>query len=143
MGLALLALMGGASLGINRAFLGRLGTGIGPVGASVINHLGGAIFVFVIILMVGGRFDLGLFNEAPLHAYLGGAIGALFVALTSWLIPRAGVAKTSILLISGQMLLSTLIDFIRGQINSIPVSLLGLVLIISGVLVGEYRKNRS
>lgn len=142
-GVFMLALLGGVSLGINRSLLGRLGIGVGAAGASVINHIGGALFVFLLLLLTGGRLDRGLFHEAPGYAYVGGVIGALFVMITSWLIPRAGVMKTTVLLISGQMLFGTILDFLLGRLSSFPVSLGGLGLILVGVLVGEYRKGRD
>lgn len=141
-GVFILAMLGGVSLGINRALLGRLGVGIGAAGASVVNHIGGAFFIFLALIMTGGRMDVGLLSEAPLHAYLGGIIGAMFVTITSWVIPRAGVMKTTVLLISGQMLLSTLLDFILGRLRSPVAALAGLSLVLIGVMVGEYRKRK-
>lgn len=139
----IIALIGGASLGINRVFLGRLGSGIGAPGASVVNHLGGAIFIFFILIITGTQFDLPRFTSAPIYAYVGGIIGAMFVASVSWLIPRAGVMKTTLLLIAGQLFISTMMDFFLGRIKSIPMALLGLCLIFTGALIGEYRKSKK
>lgn len=136
------ALAGGVSLGINRSLLGMLGQSIGPAGASVVNHIGGAIFIFIVILLTSGVSGLNsevIFN-APLFAYCGGIIGALFVAIASWVIPRAGVMKATVLLVSGQMIMGTVIDLILGRVHSIPSALGGLSLIIAGVVFGEYRK---
>ena len=139
----LLALCGGISLGINRSLLGLLGQGIGASGASVVNHAGGAIFIFLVILVTnaGENLSVDLFSVAPLHAYCGGIIGALFVAIASWVIPRAGVMKATVLLVSGQMLLGTLIDLYLGRVSSITSALVGLALILGGVFIGEYRKS--
>ncbi len=136
------ALAGGVSLGINRSLLGTLGMSIGPAGASVVNHIGGAIFIFIVILCssAGTTINLTLLKAAPIFAYCGGIIGALFVAIASWVIPRAGVMKATILLVSGQMLMGTVIDLILGRVHSIPSALGGLSLIIAGVVFGEYRK---
>jgi transporter family-2 protein len=142
-GVFILALLGGVSLGINRSLLGRLGVGVGAAGASVINHAGGALFVFLLLLLTGGRLDVGLLQEAPAYAYVGGIIGAFFVMITSWLIPRTGVMKTTVLLISGQMLFGSILDFLLERLSSLPVSLAGLGLILMGVLVGEYQKSKS
>lgn len=141
--LIFLALLGGAGLGINRAFLGRLGVDIGAAGASLVNHIGGAIFILVILLLTHGRIDFKLFTDAPAYAYVGGAIGALFVLIISWVISRAGVMKTTVLLISGQMLLGTALDFFLGRLVSFKVAALGLFLILIGVIIGEYQKNKA
>lgn len=143
LGVFILALLAGVSLGVNRALLGKLGMGIGAAGASVVNHIGGAIFIFFILLVSGGRIDTGLFTEAPTYAYLGGIVGAVFVMITSWVIPRAGVMKTTVLLISGQMLLGTVLDFVLGRMKSPVTAVGGLILVLTGVLIGEYRKRKS
>lgn len=136
------ALAGGVSLGINRSLLGLLGTSIGPAGASVVNHIGGAIFIFIVILLTNGgaHLNFALLKSAPTFAYCGGIIGALFVAIASWVIPRAGVMKATVLLVSGQMIMGTTIDLILGRVHSIPSAIGGLALIIAGVVFGEYRK---
>ena len=139
----IIALLGGAALGMNRAFLGRLGATLGAPAASVINHIGGAIFIFIILIASGRSLDLDQMISAPSYAYVGGLVGALFVALVSWLIPKAGVMRTTILIISGQILLSTLIDFFNDKIRSILLATIGLALILSGVIIGEYRKMKS
>jgi transporter family-2 protein len=140
--LAPLAILAGVSLGINRVFLGKLGSGLGPANASVINHIGGAIFILIILLATGVIPHFNLFTTAPIYAYFGGIIGALFVALTSWLIPRAGVMKTSILLISGQMILGTILDYSLGKIDNPIIAIIGLSLIIAGVIFGEVSKRK-
>lgn len=141
--LSLIALAGGAALGINRSLLGELGSGIGPAKASVINHLGGAIFLLLILFIKQERFVLSTFIEAPRYAYIGGVIGALFVALVSWLLPKVGAMKTTILLISGEMLVSTAIDYFSGKVTSIPLTVLGLGFVLLGVFVGEARRLRK
>lgn len=139
----IIALLGGAALGMNRAFLGRLGATLGAPAASVINHIGGAIFIFIILLVSGSALNLDQMISAPKYAYIGGLVGALFVALVSWLIPKAGVMRTTILIISGQILLSTIIDFFNDKIRSISMAGIGLTLILSGVIIGEYRKMKG
>ncbi len=140
--LIIIAVLGGVSLGINRALLGRLGASLGPAYASVINHIGGAIFIFIILLISSNNFNTEFYTSAPTYAYIGGIIGALFVALTSWLIPKAGVVKTSILLISGQMLCSGGLDYFLGKIKNPTSVIIGLLLILGGVVIGELSKNK-
>ncbi|WPU64560.1 DMT family transporter [Peredibacter starrii] len=139
----IIALLGGAALGMNRAFLGKLGATLGAPAASVINHIGGAIFIFIVLVATGSAFDFNQLISAPSYAYIGGLVGALFVALVSWLIPKAGVMRTTILIISGQILLSTIIDFFNDKVRSIVMAGIGLTLILCGVIIGEYRKMKN
>lgn len=138
--LIILGLTGGILLGINRALIGRLGSDMGAASASVINHLGGLLFILLIIVINNEWFTMDHYLKAPWYAYLGGMVGALFVALVGWIIPRIGVMKTSLLLISGQMIFSAAIDLATGKLSSWSSALLGLILIMAGVFLGEYRK---
>lgn len=138
--LIILGLTGGVLLGINRALIGKLGSDMGAASASVVNHLGGLIFILLIVVIKNEWFTLDHYLHAPWYAYLGGMVGALFVALVGWIIPRIGVMKTSLLLISGQMIFSAAIDLFTGKLSSWSSASIGLALIMGGVFLGEYRK---
>ena len=75
----------------------------------------------------------------PIEAYLGGVIGAGFVIITSFVIPKIGVLKTSMIFISGQMTCGVLIDFLIGNLKDLPSTLLGLFLILIGVSLNFYK----
>lgn len=139
--LIFLALIAGASLGINRAILGLIGKRLGSIEASVINHISGALFLVILMLALWLPLEFEGLLLAPYFSYLGGIVGAIFVIITSFVIPKIGVLKTSVLLISGQVICGTLIDFFEGTIKSIPTALLGVTLIIFGVLIGFYNQQ--
>lgn len=141
--LILIAVLGGVSLGINRSLMGIVGKRLGSIESSVINHLSGAIFLILLVLAAPFAFDISILKSVPSFAYLGGIVGAFFVIIISFVIPRIGVLKTSILLISGQVLFSTIIDLVNGNLRSIPNAAIGVVLILSGVLIGFYNKKRA
>lgn len=141
--LIVLALCSGISLGINRALIGKVGLELGPVRASIINHLSGAIFLAAIILI---QWDFSFINhikDVPLHGHFGGAIGAFFVIITSFVIPKIGVLKTSVLFIGGQLLSGSIIDYILGKIENPLVTIIGLGLIFTGVLIGFFNKDHG
>ena len=143
---ALLASSAGLCLGINRVLLGRLGQGTGPSAASSINHIGGAIFLFpMMIIYVNAPIDqiLPRLLSAPWYAYLGGVIGAIFTMLTSFLIPRLGVMKATVFFISGQMVCSAVFDCLSNRLNSPLRAVLGIFFIIAGVVLGEYQKAKN
>ncbi|MCD9032167.1 DMT family transporter [Luteimonas sp. Y-2-2-4F] len=143
--LALVAMACGACFGINRALLGRVGRRLGAPGASVVNHIGGALFLLplVALLPAGAPQLFAAALRAPWYAFLGGAIGALFVMITSWVIPRIGVMKTTVLFVSGQMVTSTLIDLVQDRLQSPPRAAAGVALIVAGVVLGEVFKQRA
>ncbi|NNL95216.1 MAG: DMT family transporter, partial [Xanthomonadales bacterium] len=127
--MTLFALLGGFLLALNRILISRLGMSIGAFRSSWWNHVVGFVLLVPIVLLVLAPRTTAL-SDAPWWAYMGGAIGALFVALSSIVIPRIGATTALALMITGQMTISTLIDFRLGKIDSPEIALLGLALII-------------
>ncbi|HXF42235.1 MAG TPA: DMT family transporter, partial [Pyrinomonadaceae bacterium] len=75
----------------------------------------------------------------PPIAWLGGLLGAFFVTATIFLIPRLGVALTFSLVVTGQMLITIIIDHYGFLgLEQKPINLqkaLGIFLIIIGVFL--------
>ena len=71
----------------------------------------------------------------------GGAIGALFIALSSIVIPKIGATRALAMIISGQMTVSTLIDFQLGKIDSPGMAVLGLTLIIAAAFIPARKRE--
>lgn len=140
--LIFIAILGGVSLGINRSLMGIVGKRQGPIEASVINHLSGAIFLVFLVMLAPFSLDTAVFNTIPAFAYAGGVVGAFFVIIISFVLPKIGVLKTSILLISGQILCSTIIDLVSGNLSSITNAFIGVMLILAGVFLG-FNKNKQ
>ena len=142
----LLASAAGLCLGINRSLLGRLGLRVGASAASAINHIGGAIFLLpVMIGFISApiRPVLSHLISIPWYAYMGGIIGAVFTMITSFLIPRLGVMKATVLFISGQVVCSALFDYAGHRLCSPSRAVIGVILIITGVVLSEYHKAKE
>ncbi|MGB7998444.1 MAG: DMT family transporter, partial [Photobacterium halotolerans] len=108
------------------------------------NHLIGFIFLSLLVLLVHGS-SFSLPQNAPLSAYAGGVIGVLFVAINSFVLPRIGAMRTSLLVISGQMLvsvsLSLVLLFIKGQsLLDMIWPIAGMILILFGVYLNQQRQ---
>ena len=80
-------------------------------------------------------------RDSPWGAYLGGVIGALFVALNSYVLPRLGTLRAALLIISGQMLAGVVIDRLRDSGDTISAQILGVGLILLGVYVARMEKS--
>lgn len=77
--------------------------------------------------------------DAPPKLFLGGVLGALFVASSIYFIPRMGATVMIAALVAGQLLMSVLIDH-YGWLNLpvLPISItriIGIVLLFAGVLL--------
>ncbi len=119
----------------------KMSTVVGsPILAAFISFLVGTIGLLVYALATGAPLgDIASAKEAPPIAWLGGIIGAFFVASSIVLVPRLGVALTFSLIVAGQMLITLALDhFGYLGLEQRPVSiprLLGILLITGGVIL--------
>lgn len=118
-----LALLNGVCISLSRVINGRLSVATNAFSASWWNHLVGFLFLTPFLLYGGEEFSGW---QAPWAAYCGGALGALFVAINSYVLPRIGTLPTTLLVISGQMLAGAAIDGWRGMT---PAAGVGLILL--------------
>ncbi|KKB12157.1 membrane protein [Devosia geojensis] len=132
------AAMSGILVGLNRQINGRLGLSTSPMFASFTNHLVGFVLLSLAGAAIGGLLSGDALNS-PWYAYLGGPIGVIFVATSSWLIPRIGAVQTTMLMISGQMLSGVALDIARDAPGSLWARLLGVALIMTGILMTRKR----
>ncbi|WP_269931814.1 DMT family transporter [Aminobacter sp. HY435] len=131
-----LAVLNGLLIGLSRSLNGRLAMARGALGASFWNHLVGFGLLAVIAALGGGQ-ELAGAVEAPVEAWLGGVLGALFVAANSFVLARLGTVRTVLLVISGQMLSGVAIDYLARGMTLAPLQLAGIAAILLGVVVAR------
>jgi bacterial/archaeal transporter family-2 protein len=91
--------------------------------------------------LVGGipLNQLPFTRNTPTVAWTGGILGAIYVAMVAFLVPRMGVALMFSLIIAGQMLITLFFD--HYGILGVPIKainlprLMGVLLIIAGVIL--------
>lgn len=132
---AAVAFLGGVLVIVSRQINGRLALSTSAMHASFWNHVVGLVFLSVIALIVlvfGGPFADGA-REAPAWAYLGGTIGVIFIAMSSWLVAKIGAVKTAMLIIAGQMVSGVVLDVIMGAPGALWARIGGILLILAGM----------
>lgn len=132
----LLALINGGCISICRIINGRLGQETGALNASLWNHLVGFGFLSLVVWLMaastpGASPSISATLDAPLLAWSGGIIGALFVSLNSYVLPRLGASLTALLVIGGQLLTGVGLDALSRGVNA--VQLLGVCCILAAV----------
>ena len=139
----LLIIVSGAGLAVQSAINGRLREGVGsPVVAAAIS------FGVGLALLMGAAL-LGILSgesstkAAPWWAYLGGALGAVYVLTAVIGVSRVGVATLTMTAIAGQLVASLAIDHfgwlgVARQPLS-PVRIFGALLLFIGVLLVQRR----
>ncbi len=111
-----------------------------PILAAFISFAVGTVVLFVYILLTGVPLSqLADSKTAPLVAWIGGFLGAFFVAVMATVVPKIGVAFAFSLAIGGQMIVTLLIDqFGWLGVPEKPISLTriaGAALITVGVVL--------
>ena len=136
-----IAILAGMAMPTQAVVNGKLATTVGsPILAAFISFAVGTIALFVYILLTGVPLsNLASSANAPLVAWIGGFLGAFFVAVMATVVPRIGVALAFSLAIGGQMLITLLIDHFGWLgVPEKPVNLirvLGAAMITVGVIL--------
>jgi transporter family-2 protein len=137
----LLALLAGAMMPTQAAINSKLaGYVASPISAAFISFVVGTVGLFVYMVATGTPLNsLVNIKDAPPIAWIGGLLGAFFVASTVILAPRIGVAMTFSLIVAGQMLITLVLDhfgFLGLPVKEISLPRVGgVLLIVVGVAI--------
>ncbi|SCX94189.1 DMT family transporter [Microvirga guangxiensis] len=124
-----------------------------PINASLARALGdpllaagvsfgvGFVLLAVIALLRGSWPAEGAMAAAPWWAWLGGVLGAFYVAIVIWGVPQLGAMSTVAALIFGQVVAALLLDAVGGF--GLPVQaitwqrLMAIAFILGGLLLSR------
>lgn len=136
----LLVLAAGAMISLQaptNAILARVGGS--PVLAALISFAVGTVVLFVVWMATGPRPRASAFTGLPPYAWLGGAYGALYVAVAAYAAPKIGLASLITIGIAGQIAMALLLDHIGALgLPRDPISIGrigGALLVIAGVVL--------
>ncbi|MGG0360194.1 DMT family transporter [Bacillus tropicus] len=138
--LVLFAIIAGMALPTQFSVNAQLRTIVGsPIIASFISFTVGALVLFIVSLFGNGIQVKKVWFEAPWWMWTGGLLGAFYVLATTILMPRIGSAATVGYILTGQIIISILIDhfgLIGATTHHLNIPrLLGAILVISGVII--------
>jgi transporter family-2 protein len=105
----IVGLIGGIAVGLQGPMSGAMSQRVGPIGASLIIHLGGAIISAIVIIFIGG-VSWQAMPTLPWPYFFAGMFGVILYFSFAYTLPRIGVGMTSALLILAQMAIGLLID---------------------------------
>lgn len=135
-----LALLNGCCISFCRVLNGRLSQDTSAFYASFWNHVVGFIFLSFVVYF-SSTVPVKTIMDAPVIAWLGGVMGALFVALNSYVLSKVGATLTVILVITGQLLTGVVWDAISNGVELTP--LLGILCILMGILVTKRGQDQK
>ncbi|HMM80211.1 MAG TPA: DMT family transporter [Pyrinomonadaceae bacterium] len=139
--LIVLALLAGAVLPTQTALNNKLAVTVdNPILAALLSFIVGTLTLAIYSVATGVPLgNIAAAKNAPPAAWLGGVLGAFFVASTVILLPRLGVAMTFGLVVAGQMLITLFYDhFGLLGLDVKPMNfgrVIGVLLVIGGVIL--------
>ena len=132
----LLSAVAGALVAMQPPINSRLGKGVGTFAAASISFLVGSIALIVVAAVAGGN-HLGRASSVPWWAYLGGFIGAVFVASSLVTVRTLGAGGVVAATIAGQLTMSVVVDhfgWLGVERQTITLArVVGIVLLAAGV----------
>lgn len=138
--LAMLAIVAiGAMLPLQGLVNARLAGALhGPVMAAFVSFVVGSVVLGTWLLASGTPWGAAPDARLPAWIWIGGILGALYVAVFTLLIPRVGAAAAICLAVLGQVLASLLLDHygvLQAQRPADWLRITGAVLVLLGVLL--------
>jgi transporter family-2 protein len=109
LGLIFLAIFAGMSNGFQAPVNAALGRYVGVVESSCISFFVGALSLLLVSL-IAGRGSLLKIVDAPPNLWIGGLLGAFFVTVALFVVPKIGAAVMIVSVITGQMTAALIID---------------------------------
>lgn len=139
--LIVLALLAGAVLPTQTALNNKLAVTVdNPILAALLSFVVGTVTLAIYSVATGVPIGniVSAKNASP-AAWLGGVLGAFFVASTIILLPRLGVALTFGLIVAGQMLITLFYDhfgLLGLEVKQMTAGrVAGVLLVIGGVIL--------
>ena len=110
----------------------------GPVFASLASFMVGTGVLLAWWLLTRPVFMPAALAKVPWWAWMGGVIGAVFVASATLLVPRLGAASLICLVVAGQLVGSVVLDHYgvlhaRQPVESLRI--VGLLLVVAGAVL--------
>ncbi len=107
--LALITFLGGAAAAIQPSVNARLARHIGVIESASVSFLVGTLALVVVAYALSPGDYRGLQNT-QWWQLTGGFLGAFFVAVTTFVVPRIGATATMALIISAQLIMGMILD---------------------------------
>ncbi len=140
--LMLITLLVGGLMPIQAILNTRLGKQIGgPLMASLMSFSVGLLCLLILNVVINPSVVLQLkpSTTSPWYLWLGGLLGAIFVAYITVINQQQGVALTFALVVSGQILVSLLVEhygLLGSVVRTITLDkIIGAALIIIGIIL--------
>ena len=139
-GLSLLAMGAGTAFVMQQAVNADLRETLGSTAwAGFVSYFGGALCMLLLAFAMRDALPYSTAGKSSWLAWTGGLWGAIYIAISIFLVPRLGTASFVALLVGGQMVSSLLFDhcglFGLPEHSADLTRIIGAVLLLAGVVL--------
>ena len=131
--------IGGAAIATQAPINARLASHVGdPVAAAAISFLVGFLVLAAVTVLRGAVPDAEALSGAPWWAWIGGALGAIYVWAAVWSVGALGVVTMVAALIFGQLAAALVLDATGAfglQVRDISLTRIAAVALVGAGLV--------
>lgn len=135
--IVVIGLLGGIAVGVQAPLSSILTQRLGALESIFIVHIGGAVVSLIPLVIFYGGGKLGDWRSVPWYALCAGALGLIVIFSMGHMIPRIGVASALIILLTGQLIIGTVLDHFgllgAAQRPLDGTRILGLAVVLAGV----------
>ena len=142
--LLVLLLVGGLGVAMQQALNARTGRATSIHAATLVNFVGGTVFLGGALLVRGATSGFAPLFDAPWHLYLGGLVGVSVVAILARATASIGVLQLTLWFVAGQLLGALLFDLVAPTPGTSVTwwTVAGLALAFVAVAVSLERPGR-
>ena len=135
----ILALASGLTNVLGRIINSNLANKIGILPGTFYNYITGLIASTVFFMFSSNtiRYSADKFLGLPVYAYIGGAIGVVVVAISSYVTPKISALYATVLLFIGQLFAGIIVDYFTLHVVSIG-KVIGGVLVLLGLVYNVF-----
>ncbi|WP_205742665.1 DMT family transporter [Onishia niordana] len=138
-----LLLLGGAVLAAQSSINGRLGAKVGVLASAWLTFVIGAVLTFLLVFFFEPAHSATLFS-VPKWQLTGALFGVVYMLAIVFAVPRVGTAAATVAVISGQLIMSLLVDHFGWLDNDrLPLdpSRIAAIVLLAGALFLIYQSN--
>ncbi|WP_407304667.1 DMT family transporter [Acinetobacter sp.] len=139
----LVVIIGGAVLCAQSSINGRLGAEVGVLESAWLTFVMGTILSFLLGFFFEPQYSMNLFT-VPRWQLTGAFFGVAYMLTIVFAMPRLGAAATTVAVISGQLLMSLLIDnfgWFNNTVIALDGSRLAALVLLAIALFFIYKSN--
>lgn len=138
-----IVIFAGAVLSAQSSINGSLGAKVGVLASAWLTFVMGTILSFLIGFFFEAQYSLNLFT-APRWQLTGAFFGVAYMLAVVFAMPRLGAAATTVAVISGQLLMSLLIDHLglfNNAVFALDPSRFAAIILLAIALGCIYKSN--